>query len=252
MDPTISILDDTTPTKPSAKPFSEGTQSEQHNIELFWDSMLKLEERAERDPAFSKQLAQLRRLAQATMISSDEAVTGRSNSSLMEHIAVLKSSSPSSPTKAEFETEPPGSNSILRVAEFAEGRLNPVPEISLSIANTRVTHVLEYLKYNPSSDRFRLCTEISKGLAHMHGQGVVLGDFAPYNVTVDESGHVQLRQLNLESAPDSRAIRGTWRSRLPDARYIPPEVITLPPEHEGVTDPNPRKSDVPSLDHNAL
>lgn len=104
MDRAVLVPNDTTSAKSPAKFSQEGTRFEQQNIELFWDSMLKLEEKAENDPSFSKQLAQLRSLAQATMISSDEAVTGRSNSSLMNHIAILKSSSPSSDTKLKYKT----------------------------------------------------------------------------------------------------------------------------------------------------
>ena len=104
MDPAVFVLDDEAATKPSRRPSLEATRPEQHNIELFWDSMLKLEEKAESDPAFSKQLAQLRQLAQATMISNDEAVSGRSNASLMNHIAVLKSSPSSFHSKPDFES----------------------------------------------------------------------------------------------------------------------------------------------------
>lgn len=82
----------------------EGTLSEKQNIDLFWDSMLKLEEKAESDPTFGKQLAQLRKLAQATMISNDEGVTGRSSASLMKHIAILKPPSSTTHTKADGST----------------------------------------------------------------------------------------------------------------------------------------------------
>ncbi|KAG9083264.1 Receptor-interacting serine/threonine-protein kinase 2 [Ceratobasidium sp. 370] len=64
-----------------------------------------------------------------------------------------------------------------------------------------------------------------------------------WNITVDKSGNIHLLELNLSGSANGRSVHGTWRSQLPDARYIPPEVITLPPE-DGETDPNPKRSDV--------
>ncbi|KAG8791080.1 hypothetical protein FRC12_010209 [Ceratobasidium sp. 428] len=218
-------------------------QLKQGSLDAIWNTISKLEEHVGGDPAFEAQMEQLRKLAQAAMISTDEAVTGQARPNLLKSTAVIQSPTTQGQTKPSLEVVLPSIKADLNLAQFAQATYQIPPEPRLPSGSVQNTHVLEFIKRYPSSNRFRLCTDISQGLAHMHAVGVVLGDFAPWNVTVDEFGNVRLRELNLSNS-NGRPGRGTWRSQLPDARYIPPEVITLPPEQEGGTDPNPRKSDV--------
>ncbi|KAG8785896.1 hypothetical protein FRC12_017066 [Ceratobasidium sp. 428] len=218
-------------------------QLKQGSLDAIWNTISKLEEHVGGDPAFEAQMEQLRKLAQAAMISTDEAVTGQARPNLLKSTAVIQSPTTQGQARPSLKVVLPSIKADLSVAQFAQATYQIPPEPRLPSGSVQNTHVLEFIKRYPSSNRFRLCTDISQGLAHMHAVGVVLGDFAPWNVTVDEFGNVRLRELNLSNS-NGRPGRGTWRSQLPDARYIPPEVITLPPEQEGGTDPNPRKSDV--------
>ncbi|KAG8740757.1 hypothetical protein FRC10_003915 [Ceratobasidium sp. 414] len=219
-------------------------QSRQDSLDIIWSTISKLEEHVGGDPAFEVQMEQLRKIAQAAMISTDEAVGGKTRPNLLGHTAVIQSPVAAIPAKPSLEISLPSARVDLSLAQFTQNSLRIAPEPGLLTPNLRNTHVLEYIKQHPSSNRFQLCTGIGQGLAHMHSLDIVLGDFAPWNITVDESGNVRLRELNLSDSASGRPARGTWRSQLPDARYIPPEVITLPPGGEGGTDPNPRKSDV--------
>ncbi|KAG8697917.1 hypothetical protein FRC09_007560 [Ceratobasidium sp. 395] len=229
----------------STNELHSSARSRQGSLDMIWSTISKLEEHVGGDPAFESQMVQLRKLAQAAMISTDEGVSERAKPSLLKQATVTSSPAVSGPPQPSLQVTLPDQSLKLRVAELTQDSLQIPAEPSLAIQDSRKKHVLEYIKSHPSSDRFRLCLDIGQGLAHMHALGIVLGDFAPWNVTVDESGNVQLRELNLSSSINGRpAGRGTWRSQLPDARYIPPEVITLPPEAEGGTDPNPTKSDV--------
>ncbi|KAG8712783.1 hypothetical protein FRC09_019464 [Ceratobasidium sp. 395] len=218
-------------------------QLKQGSLDAIWNTISKLEEHVGGDPAFGAQMEQLRKLAQAAMISTDEAVTGQARPNLLKSTAVIQSPTTQGQARPSLEVVLPSIGADLNVAQLVQAAYQIPPEPRLPSGSAQNTHVLEFIKRYPSSNRFRLCTDIGQGLAHMHTVGVVLGDFAPWNVTVDELGNVRLRELNLSDS-NGRPGRGTWRSQLPDARYIPPEVITLPPEQEGGTDPNPRKSDV--------
>ncbi|KAG8719737.1 hypothetical protein FRC09_010687 [Ceratobasidium sp. 395] len=229
----------------STNELHSSARSRQGSLDMIWSTISKLEEHIGGDPSFESQMVQLRKLAQAAMISTDEGVSERAKPNLLKQATVISSPAVSGPPQPSLQVTLPNQSLKLRVAEFTQDSLQIPAEPSLAIQDSRKKHVLEYIKSHPSFDRFRLCLDIGQGLAHMHALGIVLGDFAPWNVTVDESGNVQLRELNLSSSINGRpAGRGTWRSQLPDARYIPPEVITLPPEAEGGTDPNPTKSDV--------
>ncbi|KAG8762036.1 hypothetical protein FRC12_009215 [Ceratobasidium sp. 428] len=229
----------------STNELHSSARSRQGSLDMIWNTISKLEEHVGGDPAFESQMVQLRKLAQAAMISTDEGVSERAKPNLLKQATVTSSPAVSGPPQPSLQVTLPNQSLKLRVAEFTQDSLQIPAEPSLAIQDSRKKHVLEYIKSHPSSDRFRLCLGIGQGLAHMHALGIVLGDFAPWNVIVDESGNVQLRELNLSSSINGRPVgRGTWRSQLPDARYIPPEVITLPPEAEGGTDPNPTKSDV--------
>ncbi|KAG8707359.1 hypothetical protein FRC08_000532 [Ceratobasidium sp. 394] len=241
---TLSTPDAPQQTTTSNNTSCRSYQSKQDSLDIIWSTISKLEEHVGGDPAFEAQMEQLRKVAQAAMITTDEAVGRQAQPNLLKHTAVITSPAPATPSKPRLEISLPSARIDLSLAQIAQESLQISPEPSLLAANLRNTHVLEYIKQNPSSNRFRLCTGISQGLAHMHSLDIVLGDFTPWNITVDEQGNVRLRELNLSDSADGRPARGTWRSQLPDARYIPPEVITLPPEEEGATDPNPRKSDV--------
>ncbi|KAG9082288.1 hypothetical protein FRC06_005134 [Ceratobasidium sp. 370] len=233
--PQSTAPDDTTHRPPQLK---------QDSLDIIWSTISKLEEHVGGDPAFGAQMEQLRKIAQAAMISTDEAVGGQTRLNLLKHTAVIQPAVQATLAKPRLKISLPNARVDLSLAQFARGSLRIAPEPGLLTPSLRDTHVLEYIKQNPSSNRFRLCTDISQGLAHMHSLDIVLGEFAPWNITIDESGNVRLRELNLSDSASGRPARGTWRSQLPDARYIPPEVITLPPGEEGGTDPNPRKSDV--------
>lgn len=221
------------------------SQSRQDSLDAIWSTISKLEEHVGGNPAFEAQMDQLRKLAQAVMISADEAVDNHTKPKLLTHTTIIKSpeSSTRSPQDRSHVNWSNGDNIELHVAEFIQNPLQ-IPPSPTVVIQSRNTHILDYIKSNPSPKRFKLCMDIGRGLAHMHALGIVLGDFAPWNVTVDETGSVLLRELNLSNSVVGRPARGMWRSQLPDARYIPPEIITLPPEDEDATDPNPRKSDV--------
>ncbi|QRV92798.1 Tyrosine kinase domain protein [Ceratobasidium sp. AG-Ba] len=213
-----------------------------NSLDVIWTTISKLEEHVGGDPAFEAQMEQLRKIAQAAMISRDEALDKQTKPNLLKKTTITQSSEPPNSPIQSLRVNLMSNDLHLHVVDFAGSSLE-IPNSPSLAMQSRNTHVLDYIKSNPSSNRFRICTDISQGLAHMHTMGIVLGDFAPWNVTVDESGNVRLRELNLSDSAIGRPARGTWRSQLPDARYIPPEVITLPPE-EGARDPNPRKSDV--------
>ncbi|QRW06927.1 Tyrosine kinase domain protein [Ceratobasidium sp. AG-Ba] len=231
-----------TPRPSQIETTSTGTSQNTKASPVISESAPSPQEHVGGDPAFEAQMEQLRKIAQAAMISRDEALDKQTKPHLLKKNAITQSSeSPNSPIRS-LRVNLTSNDLDLHVVDFAGSSLE-IPNSPSLAMQSRNTHVLDYIKSNPSSNRFRICTDISQGLAHMHTMGIVLGDFAPWNVTVDESGNVRLRELNLSNSAIGRPARGTWRSQLPDARYIPPEVITLPPE-EGATDPNPRKSDV--------
>jgi hypothetical protein len=89
---------------PSQSAPSNSSLPKQSTLGTLWDSISKLEEHVGNDPAFGAQLAQLRKLAQTAMISTDEAVGAQPKSSLMKHAAVVKLPVPKNQTASNLVT----------------------------------------------------------------------------------------------------------------------------------------------------
>ncbi|KAG6908248.1 hypothetical protein DXG01_005582 [Tephrocybe rancida] len=69
-----------------------------------------------------------------------------------------------------------------------------------------------YLKKNPIAPRQRLATDVGKGLAYLHANGIIHGDLKGPNILVDDTGRARLADFGISSVSDSQIVAWTTQS----------------------------------------
>ncbi|CAE6415023.1 unnamed protein product [Rhizoctonia solani] len=85
----------------------------------------------------------------------------------------------------------------------------------------------EYLRKQPSADRYQLCIHVASGLEYMHGCSAIHGDLKAVNVLVSSDGIARLSDFDFSimSEVSSLVFSETSNSRLGSLRWAAPELL---------------------------
>jgi TolB-like protein/Flp pilus assembly protein TadD len=113
------------------------------------------------------------------------------------------------------------------VTLFDVGRSEYGPYLVLELLRGQTLHARLEAGPPPAEEAVRVATEVAKGLAHAHRQGVVHRDLKPSNVFLCDDGRVKLLDFGMSHAFGWRAVEGgtpaymapeQWRSAPEDQR----------------------------------
>ncbi|CUA68576.1 hypothetical protein RSOLAG22IIIB_07953 [Rhizoctonia solani] len=85
----------------------------------------------------------------------------------------------------------------------------------------------EYLRKQPSADRYQLCVHLASGLEYMHSRSTIHGDLKAANVLVSLDGIARLSDFDFSimSEVSSLVFSESSNSRLGSLRWVAPEVL---------------------------
>ncbi|CAE6438563.1 unnamed protein product [Rhizoctonia solani] len=84
----------------------------------------------------------------------------------------------------------------------------------------------EYLRKNPSANRYQLSVDVGSGLAYIHDHNMVHGDIKALNVLVSSSGAATLTDFGLSTMSESSiAFSATSTSQAGSIRWAAPELL---------------------------
>ncbi|CAE6514670.1 unnamed protein product [Rhizoctonia solani] len=85
----------------------------------------------------------------------------------------------------------------------------------------------EYLRKQPSADRYQLCVHVASGLEYMHSCSTIHGDLKAVNVLVSSDGIARLSDFDFSviSEVSSLMFSETSNSRLGSLRWAAPELL---------------------------
>ncbi|CAE6436762.1 unnamed protein product, partial [Rhizoctonia solani] len=100
----------------------------------------------------------------------------------------------------------------------------------------------EYLRKNPSADRYQLCAHIASGVEYMHSRSTVHGDIKAANVLVSPDGVARLSDFDFSAMSEVCSLQFSESSntRLGSTRWTAPEMLCEQPQRT-------RQSDVYAL-----
>ncbi|CUA67281.1 Katanin p80 WD40 repeat-containing subunit B1 [Rhizoctonia solani] len=85
----------------------------------------------------------------------------------------------------------------------------------------------EYLRKQPSADRYQLCVHVASGLKYMHSRSTIHGDLKAANVLVSSDGIARLSDFDFSimSEVTSLVFSESSNSRLGSVRWVAPEIL---------------------------
>ncbi|CAE6414072.1 unnamed protein product, partial [Rhizoctonia solani] len=85
----------------------------------------------------------------------------------------------------------------------------------------------EYLRKQPSADRYQLCVHVASGLEYMHSCSTIQGDLKAANVLVSSDGIARLSDFDFSimSEVSSLVFSESSNSRLGSIRWVAPEIL---------------------------
>ncbi|KAF8596626.1 kinase-like protein [Ceratobasidium sp. AG-I] len=85
--------------------------------------------------------------------------------------------------------------------------------------------VLQYLDFNPDTDRYPICAQISRGLAYLHKENVIHGDLKGGNVFISEDGIAKIADFGNTVLKDYSVMFTGTRIHSSTLRWTAPELL---------------------------
>ncbi|KAG9084724.1 hypothetical protein FS749_005007, partial [Ceratobasidium sp. UAMH 11750] len=85
--------------------------------------------------------------------------------------------------------------------------------------------LLEYIKRNPTANRYQLSADISEGVAYLHQKDTVHGDIKSYNVLISEKGVAKLTDFGCTELKKSTLHFSPTTNSACSPRWAAPEIL---------------------------